>query len=468
MSDDGGWRGADEPVREQAPPPPLARPSTPGVWTVVAVLVATHIWVGTQTGSEDEVLQRCGANYGPGVLAGEWWRLGASTLLHAGFLHLLLNLWALVALGRAIERDLGTLRWLVLYAASGVLASMASVAWRPGGLSVGASGAIFGLLGAMLALFVRRRRYMSREQFRAGVMSLLVVVLVNIAFGLAVPVVDNAAHLGGLLAGFVLALLLTTRQRILGFAACLLLPVALQPLLMERLRSAPDEVGAAERMKAIDEALSASDAVRSIELIDAELARDPDDEQMLLLRAFLRIAVDDRQGAIDDYTRLWRATDEPEFLLRRGYLELSLDRRDAAAKDFERVAREDGFEVAGRLWSALCGSQGPEQLRAACRSAVDELGTRRVRGDDVVWLVLLRHGAGEVGESEVRAVADQASDPLQARMRATAAMAEMAGIAGDPGRAAELWREAAAGASQAAAEEALAPLVHARADGGPR
>lgn len=459
-----GWSAEQEP----AAPPPLARPSTPGVWTVAALLVATHIWIGTQVGDEDEVLQRCGANWGPAVLQGEWWRLGASTLLHAGFLHLLLNLWALVALGRAVERDLGTLRWIVLYAASGVLASMASVAWRPGGLSVGASGAIFGLLGAMLALFVRRRRHMSREQFRAGVMSLVVIVLINIAFGLAVPVVDNSAHIGGLLAGFVLALLLTTRQRLLGLAACLLLPVALHPLLMERLRSAPDEVGVVERMKAIDAALSASDAPRALELIDAELTRDPEDAQLLLLRAFLRIAVDDRQGAIDDYGRLWKLQDEPEFLLRRAYLELSLGRREAAVQDFERVSREDGFEVAGRLWAALAGAHDAAELRNACKTAVEAFGTRRVRGDDVLWLVLLRHGAGEVGEDEVRAVGDQSSDPLQARMRSAAALAVRAEVVGDPGRAAELWREAAQSASQAAPEEGLAPLVQARVDAQPR
>ena len=428
----------------------------------MAVLAMAYVYTATQTGTETEVLERIGANWGPAIRDGEWWRLGVSTLLHGGVLHLMLNVWALVVLGRVVERDLGTLRWSVLYVATGVLASMTSVAWRPAGLSVGASGAIFGLLGAMLALFVRRRKHMTPAAFRAGIMSLLLVVLVNVAFGLAVPVVDNAAHIGGLIAGFVLTVLLTTRLAWLGLVASVLLPLACWPLLMWRLDGATREFEALDRMTRVQAALEAQDAEMALALLDEGVAADPKDLGLRWLRAQLRTALGRFGDASIDYTELWEAQHANTHLEHRAFLYSALDRRADASSDFQLLAQQSGGEFEGRLWAAIEQAQDASELRALCASAVDDLGTRRVHGADVIWSVLLRYGAGQVSETEVRTVVAQASDPALARMQASATLGEMAWLAGNRSRAATLYAEAAASAEVLTEPMPLDPLVRAR------
>jgi rhomboid protease GluP len=154
------------------------------------------------------VLLRLGANQAALVLEdGQWWRLLASTFLHIGFVHLLLNGFALFQLGPLVEAWLGGLRLLVIYFASGVAGSLTSVLWRgfqgERGLSAGASGAIFGILGALIAFLVRRHARL-RPEARALLLQFLLWAGINVVFGFTNPGIDNAAHLGGFAAGLLL------------------------------------------------------------------------------------------------------------------------------------------------------------------------------------------------------------------------------------------------------------------------
>jgi len=149
-----------------------------------------------------------GSNFGPYTTGGDWWRLLSYTALHIGVFHILLNMWALAATGPLIERLLGSGQYLLLYLVAGATGGLASISWQPAVNSVGASGAIFGLYGAALALSIRGRSFVPRSVFAPMRNFILVFVAIALAVGLLSQRIDNAAHLGGLAAGFVLGIAL--------------------------------------------------------------------------------------------------------------------------------------------------------------------------------------------------------------------------------------------------------------------
>lgn len=147
-----------------------------------------------------------GANYGPRTLTGEWWRLVTSMFVHIGLIHLLLNGYCLFQLGTLAESLFGARRFAALYLLSGLGGSLLSLAIHPLTVAAGASGAIFGVAGALLAL--HKRKLVDRlPSMRAALRSIVPFVLYNLAAGLR-PGIDNAAHVGGLMTGLALGTLL--------------------------------------------------------------------------------------------------------------------------------------------------------------------------------------------------------------------------------------------------------------------
>ena len=143
-----------------------------------------------------------GANFGPGVIVdGEVWRLLSCMFLHFGFMHLAFNMWCLVKAGPLAERLFGHLGFAVLYLLSGLGGSLASLWYHPMIVSAGASGAIFGVFGALLGCSVARSHALSASALKPLRSSVLTFIAYNIAFGLMNTGIDNAAHLGGLLTG---------------------------------------------------------------------------------------------------------------------------------------------------------------------------------------------------------------------------------------------------------------------------
>ena len=150
---------------------------------------------------DPEVLRLLGANYAPAITAGEWWRLGVAPFVHAGLAHFLLNMLALFFAGPLTERLFGHLSFLVLYALAGLGGSVASVYWHPLAISVGASGAIFGVYGALLAFLLLARKSFPTAEHASLRNSAVVFVCSSLALGATQPEVDVAAHVGGLLVG---------------------------------------------------------------------------------------------------------------------------------------------------------------------------------------------------------------------------------------------------------------------------
>ena len=128
----------------------------------------------------------------------QWWRLFTAMFVHIGIAHLLFNMYALWLFGHAIEQRFGKVRFLALYFGSGLLGSAASLAFTEGGVRAGASGGVFGILGAFIGVYLQHR---NDAGARGQLTSLFFLVGINLFFGFTVPGIDNAAHLGGLAAG---------------------------------------------------------------------------------------------------------------------------------------------------------------------------------------------------------------------------------------------------------------------------
>jgi membrane associated rhomboid family serine protease/Tfp pilus assembly protein PilF len=171
----------------------------------IAMALAGVSMVENPSGAD---LVRWGANFGPLTVAGQWWRLLTCVFVHGGLLHIGFNMWCLWSLGRLAESVYGHWTFAAVYLISGLGASIASVIWKPGILSVGASGAIFGLAGALIASFYLGEFSMPRAALTGTLRSVVVFVGYNLFFGAVIARTDNAAHVGGLLMGLLLGALI--------------------------------------------------------------------------------------------------------------------------------------------------------------------------------------------------------------------------------------------------------------------
>jgi membrane associated rhomboid family serine protease len=156
--------------------------------------------------------------WGPMVASGEWWRLLTSGFLHASVLHLGSNMLALFFIGRAMEPGLGSLRVGLIYLVSLAAGSLGVIALQPDALSIGASGAIFGLMGALLV--IARSRGISVMESGVGM-----VILLNLVITFTIPGISIGGHLGGLAGGAAIALVMVELDRRRRFARGSSVPV---------------------------------------------------------------------------------------------------------------------------------------------------------------------------------------------------------------------------------------------------
>jgi rhomboid protease GluP len=153
---------------------------------------------------DPELLLNWGANAGALTCGGQWWRLFTSTFEHGGLLHIALNMWCLYSLGWLAELLFGRSRFTLLYLLCGIGGSLGSICWHANGLSVGASGAIFGVAGALIPAMLLHGNPRLRAALKGQLTSIALFVFYNLAFGAAIRGTDNAAHVGGLVTGLVL------------------------------------------------------------------------------------------------------------------------------------------------------------------------------------------------------------------------------------------------------------------------
>ena len=236
----------DEPAGSRAADADFSAPralvSAPVTYLIVAVnvvvfalMVGRHISAFSPTVDQ---LRAWGACYGPITVTtadpahrAEPWRLVTMMFVHGGALHLALNMFALVSLGRTVERLVGSVVTAWVYLACGIFGSLTSIYAKPLDTSVGASGAILGIASFMLMLVMRRRVRLPPAQLSQLASGALVFLAMTFALGFSSPGIDNAAHFGGTLAGFMLGALVPpldnrSRSIVIGRLSAIVVPVA--------------------------------------------------------------------------------------------------------------------------------------------------------------------------------------------------------------------------------------------------
>jgi rhomboid protease GluP len=337
---------------------------TPRAWvtpTLAGLIVAAFVFElvrGTSLMSPTTAqLFAVGASYGPAVAAGEWWRTLTAMFLHAGLLHIALNLWAFLSVGTFVERLFGNVAFLALYLLGGFAGSLASLVVHPLSVGVGASGAIFAVYGSLLAFGMVHKGVFPREVLRKQRASLLAFVGYNVVFGLAAKGVDIAAHAGGFLAGMAAGGLLNRD---------LLHPSA------HRLRRALGAMGLAGALF-----LGAWG-------VQARLLAHP---AIHAERLFMRALVGEREGrwaesAADNRALVAMAPETGDAWNNLAWVEVASGDFAAARADADRaVALEpDSGAARGTRCFALAGLGLADEARADCTRAIELTNTAIDRG----------------------------------------------------------------------------------------
>ncbi len=176
-------------------------------YVIIALNIMTYIVTSYFSGnifdSNLNVLIFMGAKVNSLIDSGQYYRLFTCMFLHAGIIHLAVNMYSLYIMGTFIEKIYGKIKYVIIYFVSGIISSAFSYVFSPS-ISVGASGAIFGLLGASLVFALK----MKRQVGRGFIVNIMFVIIMNLMIGFSVANVDNFGHLGGLIGGICITWLL--------------------------------------------------------------------------------------------------------------------------------------------------------------------------------------------------------------------------------------------------------------------
>ena len=294
-----------------SPPPPAARP----VVTFVIIAMNIAVFLAMTAGGVSPVepttqdLVSWGASYGPYELSTEWWRVFTAMFVHIGFLHILLNMYCLYSLGPLAERVFGPGKFLLLYVLSGLGGNVASVALHPAIVAAGASGAIFGVAGALLPVLHFRDIPAIVSQGGRGRLGIGGFIVYNLIYGFANTGIDNAAHIGGLATGFIVGYsapvagspasrLVVVRARGVLIALALFLTAAF--LLVRKWRADYGELESGRR------ALIAGETDAGIAHLQRVLRTDPGNEDAHLLLGGAYLEQGKNADAITEFEQVLR------------------------------------------------------------------------------------------------------------------------------------------------------------------
>ena len=200
------------------------------LFVLLSIFSSNGIINAVLNGASIDTLIFFGAKYNDFIVRGQYWRLLTPIFLHIGIVHLLFNEYALAIFGREVENLFGTVRFAAIYLLTGMFGSLASLTFTIA-VSAGASGAIFGIIGAMMA-FLLRNREMLGERGRQHFRTLLIMIGLNLFLGVTVPGIDNFGHMGGLFSGIILGAILSPTYMIRQIPAPPFLEVVERPPLL--------------------------------------------------------------------------------------------------------------------------------------------------------------------------------------------------------------------------------------------
>ena len=173
-------------------------------YIIMAICIILFILMELSGGSTNsQTLLKYGANLDVLVKNGEYYRLFTCIFLHIGIMHLLCNMYSLYIIGREVENLFGKIKYIIIFILSGIFGSIMSLSFTHNTISAGASGAIFGLLGALLYFGMHYRTYLGEAIKR----SIIPIIVVNLIIGFFAEGIDLAAHIGGLVGGILLAMM---------------------------------------------------------------------------------------------------------------------------------------------------------------------------------------------------------------------------------------------------------------------
>jgi rhomboid protease GluP len=207
-----------EPLDYQPPAPPraAARPFPVITYILIALNVSIFALMVAKgvspTNPAPEDILAWGADFGPYVAQGQWWRLFTACFLHFGIIHIAFNMYVLYQVGVTTEVIYGRAKYLLIYLLSGVLGNVVSLYVHPVSVGAGASGAIFGIYGAFLGFLWIRRKVIHKPALDQMVKSAVTFLGINLVYGLLRQGTDLSAHIGGLLVGFALGCYLSHRR----------------------------------------------------------------------------------------------------------------------------------------------------------------------------------------------------------------------------------------------------------------
>ena len=184
---------------------PSRSPLTTLLMIVISIVFAVELYI---SGADTHAVAVLGGITSDTLSSGQWWRLLAAMFLHHGWVHFMLNMWALYQLGSLFELLFGSKRFAITYFVTGIAASIASALHLgPDSIAAGASGAIFGILGAMILSIRRSPRWRHESWVRSLTTQLVGWAGFNIIIGFSMEGIDNWAHIGGFIAGLLLGLM---------------------------------------------------------------------------------------------------------------------------------------------------------------------------------------------------------------------------------------------------------------------
>lgn len=371
-------------------PLPVSKGPTWISWSLLAVNILVWLVITAAGGSTDlDVLLRFGAKYGPAILDGEYWRFFSSMFLHIGLAHLGFNGYALYALGPEVESLFGRSRFLVTYLFSGVFGGVISYLFDST-LAAGASGAIFGLVGALTAFYIRGRKILGSVG-RRRLSNLATVVVINLILGFSMSNIDNWAHMGGLAAGFLIGWVLSPDYEVVpagpGGPARVedhnslirrwwLIPMALLfaigLTLMGNLREGNTASGYLLRGESY---MEQGDWGSAIDAFTEAIEREPRLWTAFIYRGEVFLQVDDYDAALDDFEAVIEGGRDPQRLSiaysGRGRVFLLRGDSSRALADLDRAVSLDPLEPFARyvrgliLYDSGDANQAVEDLQAA-------------------------------------------------------------------------------------------------------
>src|SRR5690625_1872498 len=322
-------------------------------YLLIALNVVIFFIVELTGGSMDiEHLIDFGAKYNPYIVDGQWWRIISSMFLHIGFFHIFMNMLALYYLGHAVERIFGTLRFLIIYMLAGIGGGLASFAFTIQ-VSAGASGAIFGVFGALFFFGAMHKQLFLQTMGR----NLLIIIGINIVFGFVVPQIDNSAHLGGLISGFIgatIVFLPNNKQMVKQWLATILYVVIAVFLALYGINT--HQEGSLYQLHNIDEHLANEQYDEAIALATDNIKVD--DEllpQYLFQRGYAYIQTNKIDLAIADLEQCISLTEEiPEAYYNLALLYYDTDQMSLAEETITKAIELDPHNTMFKIGRATC------------------------------------------------------------------------------------------------------------------